>query len=312
MKNINLIRDRKGHSHLLKYPVSCQDIIKYQLEIINDEEQLNFLKINYEEDEFLSVDITSLIPLNIYFQNYCDVYKRIKLLFVTLIEVLEECEHFLLDLDCIVIDEKSCFYNIEMNRVSLIYIPVKEIRSISIHERVKNMFLGMIFLNIDMEYIKSVNKGIEEAMATGEVAGYPVVDVKATLLDGSYHDVDSSEMAFRIAASKAFRDAMKKTNPILLEPIMKVEVVVPEKYMGEVIGDLNSRRGKVSSVDLRNKNRIIKVEVPLSEMFGYATDVRSKTQGRAIFSMEFEKYEPIPGRIADEIINRYKGNSIAV
>ncbi|HAJ95817.1 MAG TPA: elongation factor G, partial [Actinobacteria bacterium] len=155
-------------------------------------------------------------------------------------------------------------------------------------------------------------KGIEEAMATGEVAGYPVVDVKATLLDGSYHDVDSSEMAFRIAASKAFREAMKKTNPILLEPVMKIEVVVPDEYMGEVIGDLNSRRGKVSSVDLRNKNRIIKVEVPLVEMFEYATDVRSKTQGRATFSMEFEKYEPIPGRIADDIISRYKGNSIAV
>lgn len=165
---------------------------------------------------------------------------------------------------------------------------------------------------VPREYIKSVEKGIEEAMDTGEVAGYPVVDIKATLLDGSYHEVDSSEMAFRIAASKAFRDAMKKANPILLEPVMKVEVVVPDEYMGEVIGDLNSRRGKVASVDLRNKNRIIKVEVPLSEMFGYATDLRSKTQGRATFSMEFVKYEPMPGKIADEIINRYKGNSIAV
>jgi len=166
--------------------------------------------------------------------------------------------------------------------------------------------------SIPKEYIKSVGKGIEEAMGTGEVAGYPVVDIKATLLDGSYHEVDSSEMAFRIAASKAFREAMKKTNPILLEPFMKVEVVVPDEYMGEVIGDLNSRRGRVSSVDLRNNNRIIKAEVPLSEMFGYATDVRSKTQGRATFSMEFEKYEPIPGKIAEEIINRYKGSSIAV
>ncbi len=165
---------------------------------------------------------------------------------------------------------------------------------------------------IPKEYIKSVEDGIEEAMGTGEVAGYPVVDVKATLLDGSYHEVDSSEMAFRIAASKAFRDAMKKTSPILLEPVMEVEVVAPDEYMGEVIGDLNSRRGKVSSVDLRNKNRIIKCEVPLSEMFGYATDLRSKTQGRATFSMQFSKYDPIPGRIADEIINRYKGSSIAV
>jgi len=165
---------------------------------------------------------------------------------------------------------------------------------------------------IPREYIKSIKGGIEEAMATGEVAGYPVVDIKAVLLDGSYHEVDSSEMAFRIAASKAFRDAMKKTHPILLEPVMEVEVVVPDNYMGEVIGDLNARRGKVSSVNLRNKNRIIKSEVPLSEMFGYATDLRSKTQGRATFSMQFTKYESMPANIADEIINRYKGSSIAV
>ncbi len=165
---------------------------------------------------------------------------------------------------------------------------------------------------IPREYIKSIEKGIEEAMGTGEVAGYPVVDIKAVLLDGSYHEVDSSEMAFRIAASKAFREAMKKTHPILLEPVMEVEVVVPDEYMGEVIGDLNSRRGKVSSVNLRNKNRIIKSEVPLSEMFGYATDMRSKTQGRGTFSMQFSKYEPMPANVADEIINRYKGSSIAV
>jgi len=165
---------------------------------------------------------------------------------------------------------------------------------------------------IPREYIKSIKGGIEEAMATGEVAGYPVVDIKAVLLDGSYHEVDSSEMAFRIAASKAFREAMKKTHPILLEPVMEVEVVVPDNYMGEVIGDLNARRGKVSSVNLRNKNRIIKSEVPLSEMFGYATDLRSKTQGRATFSMQFTKYESMPANIADEIINRYKGSSIAV
>jgi len=165
---------------------------------------------------------------------------------------------------------------------------------------------------IPREYIKSIEGGIEEAMGTGEVAGYPVVDIKAILLDGSYHEVDSSEMAFRIAASKAFREAMKKTHPILLEPVMEVEVVVPDNYMGEVIGDLNARRGKVSSVNLRNKNRIIKSEVPLAEMFGYATDLRSKTQGRATFSMQFTKYEPMPANVADEIINRYKGSSIAV
>jgi len=149
-------------------------------------------------------------------------------------------------------------------------------------------------------------------MQSGEVAGYPVVDVKAILLDGSYHEVDSSEMAFRIAGSKAFREGMKKCLPILLEPVMDVEVVAPDKYMGEVIGDLNSRRGKILSVLLRSKNRIIKAEVPLAEMFGYATDLRSKTQGRATFTMQFKKYEPTPGRIADEIIERFKGSKIAV
>lgn len=165
---------------------------------------------------------------------------------------------------------------------------------------------------IPKEFIKPVEMGIRDAMQSGEVAGYPVVDVKATLLDGSYHEVDSSEMAFRIAASKAFREAMKKCLPILLEPVMDVEVVAPDEYMGEVIGDLNSRRGKILSLTLRNKNRIIKTEVPLAEMFGYATDLRSKTQGRATFTMQFKKYEPTPGRIADEIIERFKGSKIAV
>ncbi|MBN2072428.1 MAG: elongation factor G [Actinobacteria bacterium] len=165
---------------------------------------------------------------------------------------------------------------------------------------------------IPAEYIKPIEAGIEEAMQSGEVAGYPVVDLKAILLDGSYHEVDSSEMAFRIAGSKAFREAMKRANPILLEPIMDVEITVSDEYMGEVIGDLNSRRARVSSVDMRNNNRIIKVNAPLSEMFGYATDLRSRTQGRATFTMQFKKYEPIPGRIADEIINRYRGSSIAV
>ncbi|NQT67195.1 MAG: elongation factor G [Actinobacteria bacterium] len=165
---------------------------------------------------------------------------------------------------------------------------------------------------IPKEFIKPVKMGIVDAMQSGEVAGYPVVDVRAILLDGSYHEVDSSEMAFRIAGSKAFREAMKKCLPILLEPVMDVEVVVPDKHMGEVIGDLNSRRGKILSVTLRNKNRIIKTEVPLDEMFGYATDLRSKTQGRATFTMQFKKYEPTPGRIADEIIERFKGSKIAV
>jgi len=165
---------------------------------------------------------------------------------------------------------------------------------------------------IPREFIKPIEMGIEDAMQSGEVAGYPVVDVKAVLLDGSYHEVDSSEMAFRIAASKAFREAMKKCLPILLEPVMDVEVVAPDEYMGEVIGDLNSRRGKILSVTLRNKNRIIKTDVPLAEMFGYATDLRSKTQGRATFTMQFKKYEPAPGRVADEIIERFKGSKIAV
>jgi len=165
---------------------------------------------------------------------------------------------------------------------------------------------------IPKEFIKPVKMGIVDAMQSGEVAGYPVVDVKAILLDGSYHEVDSSEMAFRIAGSKAFRECMKKCLPILLEPVMDVEVVAPDKYMGEVIGDLNSRRGKILSVLLRSKNRIIKAEVPLAEMFGYATDLRSKTQGRATFTMQFKKYEPAPGRIADEIIERFKGSKIAV
>jgi len=166
--------------------------------------------------------------------------------------------------------------------------------------------------SIPKEFIKPIEMGIRDAMQSGEVAGYPVVDFRAILLDGSYHEVDSSEMAFRIAASKAFREAMKKCLPILLEPVMDVEVVAPDEYMGEVIGDLNSRRGKILSLTLRNKNRIIKTEVPLAEMFGYATDLRSKTQGRATFAMQFKKYEPTPGRIADEIIERFKGSKIAV
>ena len=165
---------------------------------------------------------------------------------------------------------------------------------------------------IPKEFIKPVMKGVEDAMSNGEIAGYPVVDIRAILLDGSYHEVDSSEIAFRIAGSKAFREAVRIGNPILLEPIMEVEVITPEKYMGDVIGDLNSKRGKILSMDQRNINRIIKSEVPLTTMFGYATDLRSKTQGRATFNMQFKKYEAAPSRVADEIIERYKGSSIAV
>lgn len=160
---------------------------------------------------------------------------------------------------------------------------------------------------IPREFIKPVEQGIADAMQTGELAGYPVIDVKATLLDGTYHDVDSSELAFRIAASKAFREAMMKSSPILMEPIMEVEAVTPEESMGEVIGDLNSRRGKIQEINTRNMLTSIKAEVPLANMFGYATDLRSRTQGRATFTMQFKKYEPVPENIANEIIKKVKG-----
>ncbi len=165
---------------------------------------------------------------------------------------------------------------------------------------------------IPQEFIKPVREGIEDSMQSGELAGYPVVDIKAVLVDGSYHDVDSSELAYRIAASKAFREAMKKSGPIILEPIMDVEVVTPDEFMGEVIGDINARRGKVTQVNLRNETRVIKAQIPLASMFGYATDLRSKTQGRATFTMQFLKYEPVPSNVSDELINRSRGTSIAV
>ena len=161
------------------------------------------------------------------------------------------------------------------------------------------------------EYIKYIEKGIIDAMQSGELAGYPVVDVKAILLDGSYHEVDSSDLAFRIAAGKAFRQAMLKCSPILLEPLMEVEIVAPSEFVGDVIGDIGSRRGKILQVSHRNKMRIVKSEVPLVAMFGYATDLRSKTQGRATFTMQFKKYEPIADNIANDIIRKVKG-SIAV
>jgi elongation factor G len=160
---------------------------------------------------------------------------------------------------------------------------------------------------IPKEFIKPVELGVIDAMQSGELAGYPVIDVKAILLDGSYHEVDSSDLAFRIAASKAFREAMLKSSPILMEPVMEVEVVTPEESMGDVIGDLSSRRGKILKMDARNKIANIKSEVPLANMFGYATDLRSKTQGRATFTMQFKKYEPIPEMVANEIIKKVKG-----
>ncbi len=157
---------------------------------------------------------------------------------------------------------------------------------------------------VPREYIPAVDKGVQEAMGNGVIAGYPVVDVKVTLYDGSYHDVDSSEMAFKIAGSMCFKEGVRKAKPVLLEPMMKVEVTTPEEYMGDVMGDLNSRRGIVQGMDDSPAGRQIKAEVPLSEMFGYATDLRSATQGRANYSMEFAKYAEVPASIADAIIKK--------
>jgi elongation factor G len=154
---------------------------------------------------------------------------------------------------------------------------------------------------IPREYIPAVEKGIREALDNGPIAGYPVVDVKVTLFDGSYHDVDSSEIAFKIAGSMAFKDATRKASPVLLEPIMAVEVVTPEEYMGEVIGNINARRGKVLGMDSRHAAQVIQAQVPLAQMFGYATDVRSMTQGRATYTMQFSHYEPVPAAISEEI-----------
>jgi elongation factor G len=162
--------------------------------------------------------------------------------------------------------------------------------------------------SVPREYIPAINKGIKEATDRGILAGYPVVDVKATLFDGSYHEVDSSEMAFKIAASMAFREAAKKASPVLLEPAMSVEVVTPEEYMGDVIGDLNSRRGKVQNIERRGNTQIIRVSAPLAEMFGYATDLRSKTQGRATYTMQFSHYEEAPKGITEEIAAKVRGD----
>lgn len=160
---------------------------------------------------------------------------------------------------------------------------------------------------IPKEYIPAVDKGIQEAMQNGVLAGYPVVDFKVTLFDGSYHDVDSSEMAFKIAGSMAFKDACRKATPVLLEPMMKVEVEVPEEYMGDVIGDLNRRRGQINSMDDRMGLKIVNAFVPLAEMFGYSTDLRSATQGRGTYTMEFDHYGEVPANIAKEITEKRKG-----
>jgi elongation factor G len=169
---------------------------------------------------------------------------------------------------------------------------------------------GLEFVNkviggaIPKEYIPAVEKGVKERMETGVIAGYPLRDIRVTLIDGSYHEVDSNEMAFKIAASMGFADACKKADPVLLEPIMKVEVLVPQEFMGDVIGNLNGRRGKVQGMKVRAGAQAIDAAVPLSEMFGYATDLRSRTQGRATYSMEFDRYEPVPKNIAEAIIKK--------
>jgi len=160
---------------------------------------------------------------------------------------------------------------------------------------------------IPREYIPAVEKGIREAADRGILAGYPVVDIKAKLYDGSYHEVDSSEMAFKIAGSLAFKEAAKNAKPVLLEPIMSIEVVTPEEYMGDVIGDLNSRRGRVQNIERRGKVQVIKAQAPLAEMFGYATDLRSKTQGRATFTMQFSHYDEVPKGVSEGIIAVVRG-----
>jgi elongation factor G len=172
---------------------------------------------------------------------------------------------------------------------------------------------GYVFENeivggtIPKEFIPSIQKGVRDALQRGVLAGYPVIDVKATLLDGSYHDVDSSGPAFEVAASMAFQEAAQKAGIQLLEPVMSVEVVVPEDYMGDVIGDLNSRRGRISGMNPRGTAQVVEAEVPLATMFGYSTDLRSKTQGRATYSMQFHAYEPVPNAIAEQIIAKVRG-----
>jgi elongation factor G len=154
---------------------------------------------------------------------------------------------------------------------------------------------------VPREFIAAVDKGVQEQMENGVIAGFPLVDVKVTLFDGSYHDVDSNEMAFKLAGSLAMREGVQAANPVLLEPIMKVEVVTPEEYMGDVMGDLNRRRGLVAGMEDSVSGKIIRASVPLAEMFGYSTDLRSATQGRATYSMEFEKYDEAPKNVADAV-----------
>jgi elongation factor G len=157
---------------------------------------------------------------------------------------------------------------------------------------------------VPKEFIPAVDKGIQEQLKNGILAGYPVLDVRVSLFDGSYHDVDSNEMAFKIAGSMCFREGARKADPVLLEPIMKVEIATPEEYMGDVVGDINRRRGIIQGMDDTPSGKTLNCEVPLSEMFGYATDLRSATQGRATYSMQFEKYNEAPANIAEAVIKK--------
>ena len=162
---------------------------------------------------------------------------------------------------------------------------------------------------VPKEYIPSVDKGIQEALESGVIAGYPVQDIKVTLVDGSYHEVDSSEAAFKIAGSMAIKEALRRSDPVLLEPVEAVEVETPEQYMGDVMGNLSSRRGKIEGMEDRSNTKVIKAKVPLGEMFGYATDLRSQTQGRASYTMQFDSYEPVPKSVRDEIVSKHGGNA---
>jgi elongation factor G len=160
--------------------------------------------------------------------------------------------------------------------------------------------------SVPREYWRAIEEGVKDALAGGIVAGYPVIDVKATLVDGSYHEVDSSEMAMKIAGSMAAKDGVGKADPAILEPVMKVEVTTPEEFMGDVIGNLNARRGQIDGIDERGTSRMIRSHVPLAEMFGYATELRSMTQGRATYSMEFSRYAEVPTNLANELIAKSK------
>jgi elongation factor G len=160
---------------------------------------------------------------------------------------------------------------------------------------------------VPREYIPAVDQGVQAALESGVLAGYPTVDVRVSLVDGQYHDVDSSEMAFKVAGSMAFKKAAEMARPVLLEPIMAVEVVTPEEYMGDVMGDLSSRRGRIEGMEARGNSQVVRAQVPLSQMFGYSTDLRGRTQGRATYTMQFDSYQQVPETIAQEIVKRVRG-----